>query len=246
MKQIKTLVITAISALLVLSSCSNFNSNQNDNYMMNSGTILLSNPIPEEVTGTHPFYIVTDDSLVFIPQNTLQYTDGTKYDPKDGNRIIFYYQDIPTAAETRVTTTGKKYKMISLAQLGDIKTSEMVRLDPDKLVNDRVEPLLVWYCGGVFNTKRYVTIKFSYLGYNLKEFPHDNYLVIDSTEENHIEDGYFKVTFRHDPKKDHTAYTYTGFASFEIPEECTAEGIKGLMISFNSPAEGKRDFKVKY
>ncbi len=244
MKQIKTLVITAFCALLFLSSCTAFQE-PNENYSLNSGTILLTNPIPDELTGTHTFYIVTDDSLIFIPQNILQYSDGTKYEPKNNDRIIFYYTTLENTQGTRTVET-KRYQMINILQIGEIKTSEISKKDPDTLVNDIVDPLLIWYSGGIFNTKRCVTIKFSYLGYNLKVSPHDNFLVINEKETSHIEDGYFKLTFRHDPKKDPSVYTFTGFVSFELPQECTAEGIKGLAISFNTPSQGSKEIKVDY
>ncbi len=116
-------MISAATLLLTLNSCSKW-LDPGDNTKVTWGTI-TTDTHQQEVEGNYPFYVITDDTLLFCPVNHTSIDE--EFEPIDGDRLILYYTihgDDQEGEEAQTDVSPVQY--IDIVQMHLVDTEDFI------------------------------------------------------------------------------------------------------------------------
>jgi hypothetical protein len=244
MKRISNFIfmISAATLLLTLNSCSKW-LDPGDNTKVTWGTI-TTDTHQQEVEGNYPFYVITDDTLLFCPVNHTSIDE--EFEPIDGDRLILYYTihgDDQEGEEAQTDVSPVQY--IDIVQMHLVDTEDFIYTgEPDTLGTDRVEPQYLWFAGGGFGSKRYLNLQVSIQA--MDPTKHSFALIYDLNRETPLEDGYYCLELRHKSNNDPLYTNFSTMMAYPLEGECVEEGVKGLKIKVNTINQGEKVFTLDY
>lgn len=204
------LIIFGISAIFAI-SCSK-------EVMMDSANTFPRSCFATIIHDAGVNYLVADDSTLMKPMRTAGIP--ATFQAADNARVkITYTADYSSSAYPFEIFI----KEIQMIPTGRIVTSSQ----PDTLSKGLIQPLNIWYSGGVFNTKRFITINFLYT--YLKGFSPDQFNIILS-ESGKDDSGYYCFTMASKIISDDSGVT--SFISFPLENRHTTPDVKGFKIWF--------------
>ena len=234
-------VLTAATLIVSLSSCNNWLNPDDDTY---ATWCTISTNYVLQAGAEYPFYFITDDSLLFCPENHASINDD--FEPIDGKRLILYYQLHGTTPEEKeISDQDPVIKYIDIVQMHLVDTDEFIyTAEPDTLGIDRVEPQYLWIAGGAMGTSRYLNLQVSIQG--MDPTRHSFSVIYNLNRETPLDDGYYCLELRHDSDNDPLYTNYTTMLSYPLVGACIEEGVKGLKIKVNTINSGLKVFTLDY
>lgn len=175
------------------------------------------------------YTLVTDDSLRVIPTNKESEISNLPVN----TRLIGEFT-IPSGE----ITDPMEVEFVNLAQM--LTDTVTVSGKTDTLGNDRIALLGTWQSGGIYGAARFLNINFV-ITYGQSNILHSVCLAEDtSIGDNPDSEGYYHLVMKHEANNDPESYFTSSTYSFMLDEKYTAEGIKGLKISFNDFSEDEK------
>ncbi|HPW78780.1 MAG TPA: NigD-like C-terminal domain-containing protein [Bacteroidales bacterium] len=191
----------------------------------------------------YPYYFITDDTLLFCPEN---HTSIKDFKPIDGQRIILYYQfHGRTPEEKELSQADRVVKYIDIVQMNLVNTEEFLyTMEPDTLGNDRVELQHIWIAGGGLGTHRYLNLQITIQAMDPEK--HSFKMIYDMNRESPLEDGYYCLELRHEAQNDPQYTNFTTLLSYPVIGPCTDQGVKGLKIKVRTINEDLKIYTIDY
>lgn len=205
------LSVSAILAILSLASCQK---GVNTIYYMAGLTKV-------DVSEGQPYPLISDDSVRIIPLNR----ESEIYKLPANTRLVGEFS-IPSGK----ITDPVEVEFVNLTQM--LSDTVMLSQQPDTLGNDKIALLSTWQSGGIYGAARFLNISFVIM-YGQTGITHSVSLVENTGIMNNPDaEGYYHLALKHDAKKDPQQAFIDATYSFMLDEKYTAEGIKGLKITF--------------
>lgn len=178
--------------------------------------------------GSSQYNVVTDDSLLITPTNFA-------YTGNDNDRVIVSFYSETDVFESPLVA--------EISGVTAVNTGEIIQVaDPSSLPQGYLKPESVWYSGGVYGAKRFITFGFTYPYVTL--LTADPFILADSGMD---DNGYYHLFMTHSIDISHNNYTYANaYMSYPLDERLTADGVKGLIITFYTFDEKYEDYTLDY
>lgn len=204
------LSVSAIVAILSLASC-----------QKGLNTVYYRAGLTKVDVSGERFSLVSDDSIRIIPTNR-----QAEIDRLPANTRLIGEFTIPSGE----ITDPMEVEFVNLVQM--LSDTIKVSGDVDTLGIDKLAMLSMWQSGGIHGAARFLNISFV-IFHGQSNISHSICLADDtSLKENPDAEGYYHLTLRHKANKDPELYFADATYSFLLDGKYTAEGIKGLKISF--------------